>query len=302
MSTDHRGLQIYGDQCTRATCHDPPLVTKLRGHLLPQSAMISNPTGLPPPLQAACHGVKCCSPSHPSLIHNLLQHFNLQPHAIETITHIRHHPSWHLQFTTSITNDKMAAMSKVRMRINDIQIYTDGSGYKGNIGAAAIIPKTGTALRFKLGRETRHTIFKGKLVGILLALVLLEASPWADMVLISLDNQEAIQALQGNHAQPSQYLLNKIHSAILRIKHRHHQLRIHLEWVPGHMDVKGNVLADTHAKMASEGNASDLTNLPHLLRKHLPASIAALKAQRKRTILQQWQADWSQSLHFDKMS
>ena len=92
------------------------------------------------------------------------------------------------------------------MGINDIQIYTDGSGYKGNIEATAIILKTSTALRFKLGKETRHTIFKDELVRILLALTLLEASPQADMVLITLDNQAAIQALQGNHAQPSQYL------------------------------------------------------------------------------------------------
>ena len=174
------------------------------------------------------------------------------------------------------------------MRLDDIQIYTDGSGYKGNIRAAAIIPKTCTTLRFKLGRETRHTIFKGKLVRILLALALLEASPQADTVLIALDNQAAIWALQGNHTQPSQYLLDEIHSAILRIKHRHHQLLIHLEWVLGHMDVEGNIMADTHVKMASEGNTSELADLPHLLRECLPASIAALKAQHKRTILQWW--------------
>ena len=118
----------------------------------------------------------------------------------------------------NIACDKTAAASKVRTRINNIQIYMDGLGYKGNIGAAAIIPKTGASLRFNLGKETRHTIFKGELIGILLALTLLEASSLADTVLITLDNQAAIQALQGNHMQPSQYLLNEIHLAIHNIQ------------------------------------------------------------------------------------
>jgi ribonuclease HI len=221
---------------------------------------------------------------------------------IETISHARHHPSWRPQFTANIADSKPAAASRVRARMDDIQIYTDGSGYKGNIGAAAIIPETGAALRCKLGKETKHTVFEGELVGILLALTLLEKNPLASTALITLDNQAAIQALQNDHAQPAQYLLDEIHATILKMKRRRRRLRIHLEWVPGHMEIKGNELADTHAKMASEGNTSNLADLPHILRKCLPESVAALKAQRKGTILQRWRKDWSQSPRFEKMS
>ena len=122
------------------------------------------------------------------------------------------------QFMANIACDKTAAASKVRTRINNIQIYMDGLGYKDNIGAAPILPKTGASLRFKLGKETRHTIFQGELIGILLALTLLEASSLADTVLITLDNQAAIQALQGNHMHPSQHLLNEIHLATHNIQ------------------------------------------------------------------------------------
>jgi ribonuclease HI len=202
----------------------------------------------------------------------------------------------------NIADSKMNAASKVRTRIDDVHIYMDGSGYKGYIGAAAIIPRTGEALRFKLGKETRHTVFEGELVGIILTLTLLEKHPPAGTAMIALDNQATIQALQNNYTQPAQYLLDEIHTMIHRMKRRCRRLRIHFEWVPGHMGIEGNELADTHAKMASEGNTSTREDLPRILGERLPASISALKAWRKRTILQCWHKEWSQSPCFDKMS
>ena len=50
-------------------------------------------------------------------------------------------------------------------------IYTDGSGYKGQIGALAIVFTNGkktSALRYRLGPIREYTVFEGELVAIIL--------------------------------------------------------------------------------------------------------------------------------------
>ena len=45
-----------------------------------------------------------------------------------------------------------------------------------------------------------------------------------------------------------------------------------------------------------------MDNLPALLQKRLPVSIAALKADRKKSVLQRWKKAWSNSPRHSKMS
>jgi hypothetical protein len=104
--------------------------------------------------------------------------------------------------------------------MDNLQIFSDGSGYKGRIGAAVVIPAIGQVLQYKLSRDTRDTVFEGELIGILLSLKLTETHPAARRVLIALDNQAAIQALQNNSPQPLHYILNEIHATIHRLKCR----------------------------------------------------------------------------------
>jgi RNase H len=139
-------------------------------------------------------------------------------------------------------------------------------------------------------------------VGIILALKMLDTRPALRSVLIALDNQAVIQALQNNRTQPTQYLLDNVHVAILRLKRKHRRLHIHMEWVPGHMDIEGNEIADEHAKRAADGEVSNSNDLPDSLKKRLPASIAALRAKRKKSLMQHWRKIWSKSPRFTKMS
>jgi hypothetical protein len=78
-------------------------------------------------------------------------------------------------------------------------------------------------------------------------------------------------------------------------------IHIHLEWVPGHMDLQGNVMADQHAKKAAEGDVSSTTRLPPLLKSRLPASVSAIKARRKKTLMKRWRKLWLKSPRFAKM-
>ena len=72
---------------------------------------------------------------------------------------------------------------------------------------------------------------------------------------------------------------------IWQLKQKCCNLHIHLEWVPGHMEIEGNELADEQAKRVAAGDTSCMDDLPALLKKHLLVSIMALKADRKKSVL-----------------
>ena len=131
--------------------------------------------------------------------------------------------------------------------------------------------------------------------GVILALSILETHPAAKYALITLDNQAIIQALQHNRSQLAQYLLDYVHAFIQQLKCKCHNIHIHLEWVPGHMDIEGNELADKYAKRAITGDIFCTDDLPDLLKKHLLVSIGALKANWKKSIPQRWRKAWLNS-------
>ncbi|OCH84713.1 hypothetical protein OBBRIDRAFT_712456, partial [Obba rivulosa] len=74
-----------------------------------------------------------------------------------------------------------------------------------------------------------------------------------------------------------------------------------LRWVPGHMDVRGNELADTEAKKAASGISSHPTRLPRILRSMLPASSSALKQHFHKTLKDQAKDSWSKSTRYARM-
>ncbi|KIJ22827.1 hypothetical protein M422DRAFT_276688 [Sphaerobolus stellatus SS14] len=239
---------------------------------------------------------------HLSPIHALFQHFQLDPSTTETISPTRKHPAWQPEFTTHIAEDREAASRSIRARTDELHIFSDGSGIEGHIGAAAITTPSRERLRLHLGTDDEHTVFEGELVGVLLGLELIGRFPNARTVLIALDNQAAIRALCSNKPQPGQYLLDEIHDHIHRLKMRRRDLRLHLEWVPGHEGVEGNELADVEAKKAAEGRSSSTHRLPQILRQPLPISTAALKSERKKSILPRWRAHWTTSPRYGRLS
>ncbi|KAF8575418.1 hypothetical protein K439DRAFT_1292883, partial [Ramaria rubella] len=75
-------------------------------------------------------------------------------------------------------------------------------------------------------------------------------------------------------------------------------LHIHFEWAPGHKGIPGNTHANTLAKEAAEGKSSLHASLQALLHRRLPASTAALKAHRKKTINTRWKDVWKLLPHY----
>ena len=62
---------------------------------------------------------------------------------IETVTPIRRLPAYTLPYTTIIAKSREESKTFHKNIDDDIQIFTDGSGYKGGVGAAAVLYRKG---------------------------------------------------------------------------------------------------------------------------------------------------------------
>ncbi|KIO32330.1 hypothetical protein M407DRAFT_214278, partial [Tulasnella calospora MUT 4182] len=90
---------------------------------------------------------------------------------------------------------------------------------KAGVGAAAVDPRNRRSLRTHLGLPWRHTVFDAELIGVYLALELLEKlPPHASHCAIYLDNQAAITAIASKpKPQSGQYIIAEFHKKLERI-------------------------------------------------------------------------------------
>ena len=92
-----------------------------------------------------------------------------------------------------------------------IQLYVDGSGLEGNVGAAAAMYKDRRevkVLRFHLGVLTDHTVFEVEVVSILLALHLLRLEWDVTKAIIQIDNQAILGTLVICKVKPGQNIID----------------------------------------------------------------------------------------------
>jgi ribonuclease HI len=193
--------------------------------------------------------------------------------------------------------------------MDSIQVYCDGSGHQGNIGAAAILFRSGQrprTLRYHLGTDEEHTVFEAEVVGLSLAaeLIATEANPTFP-ISIFIDNQAAIQSGEGFYTHSGAYLIDRFRSRMKNLARKYANFDTTVRWVPGHAEVHGNEEVDKHAKKAAEGrqNNSPTASLPEFLRfKSLPLSISALKAAYHQSTKKRWKRLWQKSPRFNRIN
>jgi len=219
---------------------------------------------------------------HCTTLHNLVHGSQIQPTCMEKISPVRRPRNFTQIHRTRIFSDKEEALSLDRaIQDTGTRIYTDGPGYKGGIGAAAVLYENGKRkadLRYHLGPASEHTVFEGEIVGVLLGLKLAARSRLArnttSDISISLDNTAVLAALNDQNAKPSQYLLDWVHDMLESMDDDISE-RIVLGWIPGHPGSRGNEAADIEARKAAEGDTSPMDTLPACLRLQIPVSLAA---------------------------
>ena len=176
-------------------------------------------------------------------------------------------------------------------------------------------------LRFYLGIEDEHTVYKAEGVGLVMGLHLPKNLniKLTHPMLLGADNQAVLRALNNQQSHPGQCILNSIHNAaeslhkkqdgIINRSERDKAIANNdgwagrsrgvvdqqMHWVPRYIDFAPNEKADEEAKKAAKGDSSDAKSLPKLLHKRLPLSIPALRQSHSNRIKKRWGHRWKSS-------
>ncbi|OAX32057.1 hypothetical protein K503DRAFT_22704, partial [Rhizopogon vinicolor AM-OR11-026] len=150
--------------------------------------------------------------SHRTSLHRLCHRFVIVPDEIETLIPARRPPCTKNPWTTHIAASKEEAIKEHEQLTDTIQVYSDSSGYKGQICAAANPIPSGGGAKDHLGTDKEHTVFETEEVGLTLAATskLIATEPRLIFPLsISIDNQASIQAGESLYTRPGSYLADR---------------------------------------------------------------------------------------------
>jgi ribonuclease HI len=139
---------------------------------------------------------------------------------------------------------------------NSIHIYTDGSLGPRGTGAAFFVPYTRYTRKYQLGD---HSVFTAELVAIFMALHYIQAKgnthPWT----IFSDSKSVLTSIKHDSAKSREEMVRSAILLLYKLSKKNFQIK--LQWVPSHVGVPGNTVADKLAKEAAEGNNSTLLNI-----------------------------------------
>ncbi|OGE48027.1 hypothetical protein PENARI_c033G04144 [Penicillium arizonense] len=136
--------------------------------------------------------------------------------------------------------------------------YTDGSGFEGHIGAAAVNLRDAVFDRRHLGTESQSTVSAAELSGIEMALDraisdnkanMVNGTQWEKVIILS-DSQAAVQAVQNPQRPSGQYVLRLIYDHVRTLRSKYSTF-VTLRGIPAHVGVPGNEAADGSAKCAA---------------------------------------------------
>ena len=182
-----------------------------------------------------------------------------------------------------------------------VQVYLDGLGLEGMVGAVAVLFRDGQevwTIRYQLGPLTCHTTYGAEVVGVILAAELINRECAAHTATIRLDNQAVIQVLGGCSAKLAQYLLDLVHKACKGwLTDRQCNCRqLTISWVSGHNGIQGNERADSEARAAACNRLSPEKELPEvLLEQALPCSLTTMSGAFKESMWDRWKFIWVKS-------
>ena len=263
---------------------------------------------------------------HRSPLHNLLQLANISPNSVETVSAVRRSPGYTEAFKSFICSSKEQALEKIEIieRAHPVQVFCDGSGFEGGIGASAVLyidNLVDKILHYHLGSEKEHTVYEAEGIGIAMALHLLKVRNRQLTAPLSIcsDSQALLKALSNQRPHAGHYILDRIHDFAESLHAKQDGLfnrserietlaegrawkgrtngviDLQLHWVPGHSGHERNEKADEEAKKAAQGLSSEARLLPPFLRKRLPASVSALRQSFMASLLKTWKRCWKSS-------
>ena len=137
----------------------------------------------------------------------------------------------------------------------DIAVFTDGSKSENGCGSGFHIANTETKLSFKLSDNA--TVFQSEIFAIMRACLHVKtAYRTRKKIVFCVDSQAALKSLSSLYFKSN--LVLQCLDELIAIGQIH---EVSLMWVPGHMDIEGNELADTLAKHGAELPATEVITI-----------------------------------------
>jgi len=164
-----------------------------------------------------------------------------------------------LEWVRSFKVDKASYTNGYPEGRSDIDIYTDGSKYKEQVGSGVAVyvdKKLAQSSSFHLGDAC--TVFQGEVYAIKqAAMYLSETDSKYQMVHIYVDSRAALDAL----ANP-RIFSNLVKSTVEELNQVGQTNFIHLKWIKAHVGIEGNEKADELAKYGAQDLGSLAGDLP----------------------------------------
>jgi ribonuclease HI len=234
---------------------------------------------------------------HSGPVDCLLDVFKIGKKRYETITPVKALQAYRRSFKVTIAQSRQESINAEKKDKADFRIYTDGSGLRGKIGAAAVLYRRGQvtpvdSIKMSLGKSTEHNNYEGEAAGVNLATWLTECHPETahKNVSVYVDSKSVLQAMAEPKATSGQQLIREA-----TMSANSTMARLELIWISGHSGVPGNEKADKLAKEAASGRVDGKERLPPTLRMRVPVSISATKQEHFERIKKQWAEIWSES-------
>ena len=158
---------------------------------------------------------------------------------------------------------------------DSISIFTDGSKTDDGVGYAVITLQSPIIKRLPYN----FSIFSTELLAVLSAIIYIFNSPSGNKFTIYTDCQSILSVLRSTFSDHP--IVSQIHDWLVLVTNRHKTVQFC--WVPAHVGVHGNELADVAAKAA--------TRLAHVSPVNIPLS--DVKSQIGKFSREQWQRHWS---------
>src|SRR6266481_5437211 len=128
------------------------------------------------------------------------------PSTVETISPVQSAPAYKIKVRVMMS-ELVGDGGIAEIAEDEVQIFSDGSGQDGKVGAAVVMCKWGKRdkiLRYSLGTLMEHTVFEAEAVGVLMALHLLRNKWGIRRATIHLDNQAVLGVLSICKPKPAQ--------------------------------------------------------------------------------------------------
>lgn len=134
--------------------------------------------------------------------------------------------------------DEAIALHDSILEQEGLHIYTDGSGIKDKVGAAAVCIETSQAKAAYVGPFSKHTVYCGEVHALDLAIQLVAESGACLPVHIFTDNRGAVQSASNSLAKGGQQFFKQFHATIAELPF---PVPITIYWIPSHTGLYGNL-------------------------------------------------------------